>query len=102
MSINSVDPAEIASRVLGGASMLGATGRGLASSVSTGLSAASKALLGIDAFDQDIPALGLITDGLTVSAGIGSLIATAFEKGPKLPKAPVAPQEAGVGGSYGT
>ena len=98
MSINSTDPAAIASRVLGGASMLGASGRGLA----TGLSAASKALLGIDAVDQEVPGLGMITDGLTVAAGIGSLVATAFEKGPKLPKAPVAPTQASIGGSYGT
>ena len=98
MSINSTDPAEIASRVLGGASMFGGSVRGVA----TGLSAASKALLGIDAFDQEIPMLGTITDGLTVAAGIGSLVATAFEKGPKLPKAPVAPHMASIGGSYGT
>ena len=102
MSINSPDPASIASRVLGGASMLGGAGRGVASGVATGLSAASKALLGIDAFDQEIPMLGTITDGLTVAAGIGSLVATAFEKGPKLPKAPVAPKMASIGGSYGT
>ena len=102
MSINSPDAAEIASRVLGGASMLGASGRGLATGLATGLSAASKALLGIDAVDQEVPGLGMITDGLTVAAGIGSLVATAFEKGPKLPKAPVAPKQASIGGSYGT
>ena len=98
MSINSTDPASIASRVLGGASMLGGSARG----VSAGLSAASKTLLGIDAVDQEIPGLSTITDGLTVAAGIGSLIASAFEKGPKIPKAPVAPKMASVGGSYGT
>tara|TARA_R110001592_G_scaffold137031_2_gene354659 strand:- start:2783 stop:3079 length:297 start_codon:yes stop_codon:yes gene_type:complete len=98
MSINSTDPASIASRVLGGASMLGGSARG----VSAGLSAASKALLGIDAVDQEIPGLSTITDGLTVAAGIGSLVATAFEKGPKVPKAPVEPKMASVGGSYGT
>jgi|TARA_R110000824_G_scaffold181555_1_gene362428 hypothetical protein len=78
--------------------MLGGSARGVA----TGLSAASKALLGIDAVDQEIPGLSTITDGLTVAAGIGSLIATAFEKGPKIPKAPVEPKMASVGGSYGT
>ena len=98
MSINSTDPASIASRVLGGASMLGGSARGVA----TGLSAASKALLGIDAVDQEIPGLGEISDALTVAAGIGSLVATAFEKGPKIPKAPVEPKMASVGGSYGT
>ena len=98
MSINSTDPASIASRVLGGASMLGGSARGVA----TGLSAASKALLGIDAVDQEIPGLSTITDALTVASGIGSLVATAFEKGPKVPKAPVEPKMASVGGSYGT
>ena len=98
MSINSPDPASIASRVLGGASMLGGSARGAA----RGLSVASKTLLGIDAVDQEIPGLGEITDGLTVAAGIGSLIATAFEKGPKIPKAPVEPKMASVGGSFGT
>tara|TARA_R110000824_G_scaffold384994_2_gene579159 strand:+ start:349 stop:645 length:297 start_codon:yes stop_codon:yes gene_type:complete len=98
MSINDSSAAAIASRVLGGASMLGGSARGL----SAGLGAASKTLLGIDAVDQEIPGLGAITDGLTVAAGIGSLIASAFEKGPKEPDAPKPTAAPSVGGSYGT
>ena len=98
MSIQGEGAASIASRVLGGASMLGGSARG----VSAGLSAASKALLGIDAVDQEIPGLGEISDALTVAAGIGSLVASAFEKGPKLPDAPTIKKIASIGGSYGT
>ena len=33
----------------------------------------------VDEFDQAIPVLGAITDGLTIAAGAGSLIASAFD-----------------------
>ena len=98
MSIQGEGAAEIASRVLGGASMLGGSARG----ASALLGGAAKGLLGLDAIDQEIPGLGAITDGLTVAAGIGSLVASAFEKGPKLPDMPTIKKIASIGGSYGT
>tara|TARA_R110001599_G_scaffold83386_1_gene224117 strand:+ start:101 stop:403 length:303 start_codon:yes stop_codon:yes gene_type:complete len=92
-------PAQIASEVLGGASMLGAA-RG---SVTNVLGGATKALLGVDLADQEIPFLGEVTDGLTVAAGIGSLVASAFEGTGKEPDEP-AESNLGpsIGGSYGT
>lgn len=95
------DPARIATEILGGISILGA-GRGTAVKV---LGAASKTLLGIDLADQEIPFLGEITDGLTVAAGVGSLVASAFDlggSGDDAPKLPAEIQAPSVGGSYGT
>mgnify|MGYP003628087948 FL=1 len=93
-----MDPARIASDVLGGASMLGGA-RGVAGKL---LSGATKGLLGIDAVDQEIPFVGEISDGLTVAAGVGSLIASAFEgMGGSDPAPPKVEQSATVGGSFG-
>ena len=100
MSIQFEDenPARIASSVLGGASMLG----GARGAVTNALSGATKTLLGVDLADQEIPFLGEITDGLTVAAGVGSLIASAFENtGGEEEKAPVQEGAPLVGGSYG-
>jgi len=92
-------PAQISSEILGGASMLG----GARGTVTNVLGGATKALLGVDLADQEIPFLGEITDGLTVAAGIGSLVASAFEGGDKEPDEP-AQSNLGpsIGGSYGT
>ena len=92
------DPARIASELLGGGAMLG----GARGTVTNLLSGAAKGLLGIDAIDQEIPGLGAITDGLTVAAGIGSLVASAFDVGDSPdPTPPKEAQVGGVGGSFG-
>tara|TARA_R110000796_G_scaffold10915_2_gene36567 strand:- start:2171 stop:2479 length:309 start_codon:yes stop_codon:yes gene_type:complete len=93
------DPARIASSVLGGVGMLGGSARGAA----RGLGAAAKTLLGVDLETQEIPFLGEITDGLTVAAGVGSLIASAFENkgGDDGDDAPVEGPAPSVGASYG-
>jgi len=92
-------PAQIASEVLGGASMLG----GARGTVTNVLGGATKALLGVDLADQEIPFLGEVTDGLTVAAGIGSLVASAFE-GKDTDTEEPAESNLGpsIGGSYGT
>ena len=92
-------PAQIASEVLGGASMLG----GARGTVTNVLGGATKALLGVDLADQEIPFLGEVTDGLTVAAGIGSLVASAFEgKDTDTEEPDVSNLGPSVGGSYGT
>jgi len=92
-------PAQIASEVLGGASMLG----GARGTVTNVLGGATKALLGVDLADQEIPFLGEVTDGLTVAAGIGSLVASAFEgKDTDTEEPAVSNLGPSVGGSYGT
>jgi len=99
IQFGSGNPAQISSEILGGASMLGAA-RG---SVTNVLGGATKALLGVDLADQEIPFLGEITDGLTVAAGIGSLVASAFE-GKETEADEPAETNLGpsIGGSYGT
>ena len=92
-------PAQIASEVLGGASMLG----GARGTVTNVLGGATKALLGVDLADQEIPFLGEISDGLTVAAGIGSLVASAFEGKDTDTQEPTESNLGpSIGGSYGT
>ena len=98
--MSGIDPARIASEVLGGVPLATV---GLRSGGKI-LGAAAKTLLGVDLADQEIPFLGEITDGLTVAAGIGSLVASAFDIGgggddPGTPPKETAPTS--IGGSYG-
>tara|TARA_R110000824_G_scaffold105666_3_gene250076 strand:- start:396 stop:680 length:285 start_codon:yes stop_codon:yes gene_type:complete len=91
------DPARMISEGLGAIPLLGVA-KGTIGKLAGG---ALKGLLGIDAVDQEIPGLGAITDGLTVAAGVGSLIASAFDTGPAEPDAPKDPGPGEVGGSFG-
>ena len=91
------DPTRLLSEGLGGAAMLG----GAKGTIGRLLGGATKSLLGIDLADQEIPGLDVITDGLTVAAGIGSLIASAFDSGGPEPEAPKDPGQSGVSGSFG-
>lgn len=60
----------------------------------------SGALGTIDLFDQEVPVLGLITDGLTVATGLGSIIATAFDN-PAPPPSPTKAPTVQVAQQYG-
>jgi hypothetical protein len=92
------DPARMISQGLGAIPLLGVA----KGSVGKLLSGATKGLLGIDLADQEIPFLGEITDGLTVAAGVGSLIASAFDVGgEEAPSPPKQTAAAEVGGSFG-
>ena len=55
--------------------------------ISSALLKATKALGIVDAADQEIPGLDVITDGLTVATGLGAMIASAFDE-PKVPDLP--------------
>ena len=76
-------------------------GMGLRSGVGTALASATGTLLGIDGLTEAIPVIGAITDGLTIAAGAGALIADVFDK-PPAPKAiikaalPVVAQQLGA------
>lgn len=94
----SSDPLATVSRGLQQASTGLLIGKG---ATSTALSGLSDILGTVDLFDQEVPVLGLITDGLTVATGIGSLVASAFDTGPKAPSPIKAPVEASVGQQYG-
>tara|TARA_R110000782_G_scaffold30668_4_gene76166 strand:- start:2439 stop:2723 length:285 start_codon:yes stop_codon:yes gene_type:complete len=91
------DPTRMISQGLGAIPLLGVA----KGSVGKFLSGATKGLLGIDLADQEIPFLSEITDGLTVAAGVGSLIASAFDNGGSEPEAPKETAPAEVGGSFG-
>ena len=92
------DPLRLLSEGLGGAAMLG----GAKGTIGRLLGGATKSLLGIDLADQEIPGLGAITDGLTVAAGIGSLVASAFDVGGESePPPPDLPPAATQSGSFG-
>lgn len=86
------DPARSAASILSGVSQLGMGAKMLGG--------ASKVLGTIDLFDQEVPVLGAVTDVLTVGAGIGSLIASAFDKGPEVKKE-VVPKEGEVSTQFG-
>ena len=92
------DPTRLISQGLGAIPLLGVA----KGSVGKLLSGATKGLLGIDLADQEIPFLGEITDGLTVAAGVGSLIASAFDVGGEAdPSPPKQTAAAEVSGSFG-
>ena len=80
MSING-DSHQVLSQALMAASQGGMMGKptatGVLRTIATGLGE-------LDEFDQGIPILGAITDGLTLAAGAGSLIASAFDKPPSV------------------